>query len=225
MARPERSYDDEEDPAGDPASKTYGYRAALGSNKYASQETAAGVFGERTSSERPRPRPVPRRGGPTQGPRPLPKPIVLPEPIATPAAIPVPGVKRIRWAGRNEAAAAGPPDDARPAGGAAPGPARPARPDDLDGAPRLSVRPLRTPAPAVTTIRVEPVPVDGFEYETASLWFSDSRGTGDTPVVTPEPEPPPPPSPTTPSPTAGTPPWLSPYTTKSERPVISWLDE
>ncbi|WP_433047918.1 hypothetical protein [Dactylosporangium sp. CS-033363] len=78
-------------------------------------------------------------------------------------------------------------------------------------APQLSLRPLRTPAPAVTAIRVEAVPVDGFEYETAAPWCNDP------------PEAPPPPEPPVIRPAPK--PLFNPLAPKPERRTITWLDE
>ncbi|WP_433608251.1 hypothetical protein ACQP2P_34935 [Dactylosporangium sp. CA-139114] len=75
--------------------------------------------------------------------------------------------------------------------------------------PHLSVRPLREPAPAVTTIRVEPVPIDGFEFETAAPWCTE-----------PPPEPPRPPVPR-PAPR----PIFKPLAPKPRPRTITWLDE
>ncbi|MER7281032.1 hypothetical protein ABT369_42015 [Dactylosporangium sp. NPDC000244] len=85
----------------------------------------------------------------------------------------------------------------------------PARHEPEPQAPQLSIRPLREPAPAVTTIRVEPVPIDGFEFETAAPWCSD-----------PPPEPPRPPVPR-PAPR----PIFEPLAPRPERRTITWLDE
>ncbi|GAA3294967.1 hypothetical protein Dvina_41290 [Dactylosporangium vinaceum] len=82
-------------------------------------------------------------------------------------------------------------------------------------APRLSVRPYRTPAPAVTRIRVEATPVDGFEYETAEPWQYDPPAP--PPPAPPRLPPPPPPRPVF-APLAPKPPRVEPGT-------ISWLDE
>ncbi|WP_433207249.1 hypothetical protein ACQP00_41000 [Dactylosporangium sp. CS-047395] len=84
-------------------------------------------------------------------------------------------------------------------------------PPEPAAAPQLSLRPLRTPAPAVTTIRVEAVPVDGFEYETAMPFGHDP------------PEAPPPPQPPAPRPAPK--PLFNPLAPKPERPTITWLDE
>jgi hypothetical protein len=102
---------------------------------------------------------------------------------------------------------------------------RDAHPDDEQ---QLSVRPLRSPAPAVTTIRVAPVPVDGFEYQTASLWFSGPRRSQSLPIVPADPDP----LPLPPSVTRGTPAARETPRTPgkhheppSDQPVLSWLDE
>ncbi len=93
-----------------------------------------------------------------------------------------------------------------------PGPTLPAEPEP----PQLSTHPLRTPAPAVTSIRVLPTPIDGFDYQTASLWFSDAL----------------PPAPATPGDDGGDRARHVPLETVAgrqpgvvENPVISWLDE
>jgi hypothetical protein len=75
----------------------------------------------------------------------------------------------------------------------------------------LSAKPLRTPAPAVTKIRVAPEPVDGFEFERAAMWLTDADeakpdgAAPDSPaaVVAGKPVRPP----------------------KIEKRVLSWLDE
>ena len=98
----------------------------------------------------------------------------------------------------------------------APPPAlRPALGDEPGRTAPLAVRPLRTPAPAVTTIRVEAVPVDGFEYETAAPW-----------CTTPEPEAPPPPTgPAPPRHAQPRRPLFTPLAPKPEPQIINWLDE
>jgi hypothetical protein len=199
--RDRRSHNDERD-AGGPTP---------GSQQYANRETAAGVFGASAPSNRPRRPPPPRRDPPPRRS----EPIALPQPVATPVATPVAlpaGPKRISFVGRRDLITSGPP---RPATRAAPPaaplaappaasplappPASPLAPPAFPleppaagpvEAPRLSVRPLRTPAPAITTIRVEPVPVDGFEYETAALWLSDPAGAAHPPAAAPPVAPP-----------------------------------
>jgi hypothetical protein len=99
--------------------------------------------------------------------------------------------------------------------------------EERDEGPHLSVRPLRTPAPAVTTIRVAPVPVDGFEYETASLWFSDPQRSEPVPTLAPEPPPLPPPM-AAPAPRRNSYVYPAPthhHDEAEERPSLSWLDE
>ena len=297
MRQPE--WNDEEADEDRPT-RTYGYRAALGPDKWASSETAASVFGGGAPSDearpqsrvrRPRPpqpiRPTnagppppgrsasgpPSSGPPLPGPPlprpplprpplsgpPPPKPIVLPAPLPAPAPIPIAAPTPIRWVGgdaKNRDTGRGTTRDTsrdtkkrdaeqdapapapsqirppiqtppiqtppiqtppaspvpRPAPPPGTGPTLPAEPEP----PQLSTHPLRTPAPAVTSIRVLPTPIDGFDYQTASLWFSDAL----------------PPAPPLPEPTAGT--VLDTYPLKQwrvenpgvvENPVISWLDE
>jgi hypothetical protein len=98
----------------------------------------------------------------------------------------------------------------------------------------LADQPLRSPAPPVTTIRVLPVPPDGFGQ---SMWFSGTRPNPPAPPPAPPPlpiVPPPSPSPLTPSPTRPPPGVLNTYPLKQwkadnpvvdDAPVISWLDE
>jgi hypothetical protein len=50
----------------------------------------------------------------------------------------------------------------------------PTPPLDVDPPP-VSIRPLRAPAPTVTTIRVAPEPVDDFEFETSAPWQYDAN--------------------------------------------------
>ncbi|WP_426505672.1 hypothetical protein ACPPVO_48040 [Dactylosporangium sp. McL0621] len=90
-------------------------------------------------------------------------------------------------------------------------PKPPPPPAEPEEAPSLSVRPLRTPAPAVTTIRVEPLPVDGIEYETAAPWCSDPQETR--------------PAPRPPTPRPAPKPLFRPLAPKPERRTINWLDE
>jgi hypothetical protein len=97
---------DEGDTGEDRPTKTYDYRATLGSEKYASQETAAGVFGGAGSPpDAPRPPTRPRRpmARPTNGGPPPPKPIVLPKPIDSPKPIPLTEHKPIRWTNKDDA--------------------------------------------------------------------------------------------------------------------------
>jgi hypothetical protein len=261
VRRPE--WNDEEADEDRPT-RTYGYRAALGPDKWASSETAAGVFGggapadvarpqSRVRPPRPQPRPTrPTNTGPPLSGPPLPKPIVLPAPL--PAAEPIPIARKtpVRWVGRD--AKKSPPSQTPASGQRAPAsptpqpaprlvpqpalwPTSKPTPTPMPPPPpptsmpqptfmpsaepevpaQLSTHPLRTPAPAVTSIRVLPTPIDGFDYQTASMWFNEAR----------PPAPPPPPEPI-----VGT--VLNTYPLKQwptedpgvvESPVISWLDE
>ena len=75
----------------------------------------------------------------------------------------------------------------RPDPPVAPVPTTTARPEPLE-APSLpvSIRPLRAPAPTVTSIRVAPEPVDDFEFETATPWQHNTEvdtQPGRTPTI------------------------------------------
>ena len=177
----------------------------MGSEKYATSETAAGVFSRRADPPAQR---VRRRPPPPPSTMPARAPVPQPELIepARPAYSPVvPENKPIRWFGRNASAAPAPATPQPLAADVMPPPDPvPPRP------PPLSVTPLRTPAPPVTFIRVMPVPVEGFEYETASLWRTEPPQVVEVPpipaaAVAPASwQPPPPPE---------------------ERPTLTWLDE
>jgi hypothetical protein len=93
-----------------------------------------------------------------------------------------------------------------------PPPPRPEQHPEQEPPRHLSVRPLRTPAPAVTRIRVEAVPVEGFEYETAAPWCNDPPQT--LPPPAPRPAPPPPRRPL-----------FAPLAPKPAPRTINWLDE
>ncbi|WP_432971670.1 hypothetical protein [Dactylosporangium sp. CA-233914] len=115
-----------------------------------------------------------------------------------------PPVRGYRYANRETAAGV----FSRPPAPPRPRPVPEVREEPKEEAPpQLAVRPLRTPAPAITRIRVEAVPVDGFEYETAEPWQS-------------EPEPPPKPPPATPRHVPR--PLFGP---KPKPGPINWLDE
>ena len=75
-------------------------------------------------------------------------------------------------------------------------------PVDADPPP-VSIRPLRAPAPTVTTIRVAPEPVDDFEFETATPWLHDPN---------PDPQP------------SGRKPTVIVRPDNGQR-ILSWLDE
>ncbi|MFI5911033.1 hypothetical protein [Dactylosporangium sp. NPDC051541] len=113
-----------------------------------------------------------------------------------------------------------PPSTNRPVPPLPPPAAPPVAPPPRPAAPRLSLRPLRTPAPAVTRIRVEAMPVDGFEFETAEPWQYDQY---EEPEPAPEPPPLPPPPPRRPvfAPLAPKPPQPPPV----EPGTLNWLDE
>ncbi|WP_432824706.1 hypothetical protein [Dactylosporangium sp. CA-092794] len=167
MARWKRRKDNAADADRDAAPWAGNARAAPGPDKFATRETAAGVFRRPPAPQHPRPEPPPRPAAPPADP-------ALPDPA--------PSV-------------------------------------GLDEARRLSVRPLRTPAPAVTTIRVEAVPVDGFEYETAVPWHSEAAQDTAPPPAGPPP--------VVPRPRPGPPSRVrfAPLGPKPEPPTISWLDE
>jgi hypothetical protein len=95
----------------------------------------------------------------------------------------------------------------------------------------LADQPLRSPAPPVTTIRVLPVPPDGFGQ---SMWFSGTRPNPPAPPPAPLPPLPMVPPLVTPPPTTAQPGGLNTYPLKQwkaqnpvveDMPTISWLDE
>ena len=123
-----------------------------------------------------------------------------------------------------------PPHGSAPHGSASHSPPNGRPPNGAPGGPTLVDQPLRSPAPPVTSIRVSPVPPDGFGQ---SMWFSGSRPNPPAPPPAPLPPPPMVP-PLTPSPTGSAEAVLNTYPLKQwkaqnpvveDMPTISWLDE
>jgi hypothetical protein len=137
---------DDGDAGEDRPTKTYDYRATLGSEKYASQETAAGVFGGAGSPPDPaRPPTRPRRpmARPTNGGPPPPKPIVLPKPVDAPKPIPLTEPKPIRWTNKDDATS--PPPRAPSSRPEVPPSSRPAAPPGPPADPWSGFAPNGTP--------------------------------------------------------------------------------
>jgi hypothetical protein len=82
--------------------------------------------------------------------------------------------------------------------------------------PPLATQPLRTPAPEITKIRVTPEPVDGFEFERASMWLTQAERADEAEADEEEAAPP-----VVVLPKAASPVRMQ----KAEKPVLSWLDE
>jgi hypothetical protein len=77
----------------------------------------------------------------------------------------------------------------------------------------LATQPLRTPAPEITKIRVTPEPVDGFEFERASMWLAAPEQPAEAEPAEGEPT----------VPAVSLP--KAVRVQKAEKPVLSWLDE
>jgi hypothetical protein len=146
---------------------------------------------------------TPRIRGPLPRPKPPPRPVGepvrlvgVPAPFVRPVGVPAPFVRPVGVPEPSTGGPARPPQPSQPSPSVQPSPSsspsQPPEPSEdgtAEGPAPLSARPLRTPAPAVTTIRVAAVPVEGFEFLRAAMWQAEpADGTESRPVAEVEPE-------------------------------------